>query len=128
MKIQCSRDDYLDFKVKIHNAVHAHHLLQQAHQLPRHPETLQKPQKETERLRILFIGDSISANIDINALENATQKWFVTAKAYSSVYDTVTNAAKKAARFPNSNFTDAIPAQLRKSKFHSLILQAGSVD
>ena len=61
-------------------------------------------------------------------MENATQKWFVTAKAYSSVYDTVTNAAKKAARFPNSNFTDAIPAQLRKSKFHSLILQAGSVD
>ena len=95
-------------------------------QAPRN--TPKAPKQETERSRILFIGDSISANIDINALENATQKGFVTAKAYSSVFDTVTNAAKKAARFPNSNFTDAIPAQLRKSKFHSLILQAGSVD
>ena len=52
----------------------------------------------------------------------------MTAKAYSAVHDIVSNVAKQAPKFPNSNFTDVIPAQLSKSKFHSLILQAGSVD
>ena len=62
------------------------------------------------------------------ALEAATEKKFVTAKAYSSVHDTVTNSAKQAARFPRANFTDVITNQLNKSSFHSLVLQAGSVD
>jgi hypothetical protein len=62
---------------------------------------------------ILYIGDSISANVDIGALEVATQSQFVTAKAYSSVHDTVSNVAKQAAKFPASNFTDVIPAQLK---------------
>lgn len=77
---------------------------------------------------ILYIGDSISANVDIGALEVATQSQFVTAKAYSSVHDTVSNVAKQAAKFPASNFTDVIPAQLKKGDYKCLILQAGSVD
>ena len=85
------------------------------------------PSKELDN-PILFIGDSISANINIDALESATQRTIIRAKAYSSIHDTVQNVAKQAARFPSSNFTDVIPAQLRKAKFHSLLLQAGSVD
>ena len=58
------------------------------------------PTREPEVEQILLIGDSISSNIDIKALEKATQSKFVTAKAYSSVTDSVANMAKKAARFP----------------------------
>ena len=77
---------------------------------------------------ILLIGDSISANVDIGALSNATQAKIITAKAYSSARDTESNRAKQAARFPDSNFTDVVPVELKKEKFQSLILQAGSVD
>jgi hypothetical protein len=77
---------------------------------------------------ILYIGDSISANVDISMLEAATQAKFVTAKAYSSTHDTVSNIAKQAAKFPASNFTDVVRTQIGKGKFKTLILQAGSVD
>ena len=82
----------------------------------------------SSKQQVLFIGDSISANIDIKVLEHATDKTFVTAKAYCSVHDTVSNGAKQPARFPHANFTDVIPAQLSKSNFHSVVLQAASVD
>ena len=49
-------------------------------------------------------------------------------KAYSSIKDTVSNICKVAAKFPNSNFTDVVPAELLKETFHSLVLQAPSVD
>ena len=78
--------------------------------------------------KTLFIGDSISGNVDISALEGATQSKFVTAKAYGSVYDDASNVAKQAARFPRSNFNDVVPAQLRKDDYKTLVLQAGSVD
>ena len=64
----------------------------------------------------------------MSVIEEATEKQFVTAKAYTSMKDTVSNDAKQAARFPESNFTDVIPAELRKDNYHSLVLQAGSVD
>ena len=83
----------------------------------------QKPAED-----ILYIGDSISANVDISMLESATQMKFVTAKAYSSVKDTVSNIAKQAAKFPDSNFTDVVQAKLKKGNFRTLLLQAGSVD
>ena len=84
--------------------------------------------KESSESQFLYIGDSISENINIKALEVATQSDFVTAKAYSSVEDTVSNKAKQAARYPASNFTDVVHKQLGKDKFKCLILQAGSVD
>ena len=66
--------------------------------------------------------------MDLKTLENATQSRFIAVKAYSAIYDTVENAAKQAARFPRANFTDVIPAELKKDKYHSLVLQSGSVD
>ena len=45
--------------------------------------------QEIEKSKILLIGDSISSNIDIDVLENATKRKFVTAKAYSAVHDIV---------------------------------------
>ena len=66
--------------------------------------------------------------MDFGALEVATQAEIVTAKADSSVYDTTKNVAKQPAKFPASNFKDVIPAELKKARYQSLILQAGSVD
>ena len=41
--------------------------------------------------KVLFIGDSISANIDIRLLAHATEVEFYRVKAYSSIKDTVSN-------------------------------------
>ena len=38
--------------------------------------------------KTLFIVDSISSNVSVDALENAKQSKFATAKAYSSIHDT----------------------------------------
>ena len=78
--------------------------------------------------KTLLIGDSISANVTVEALENATQSKFTTARAYSSIHDTEANTAKHAARFPLSNFADVVPAMLGKDDYQLLVLQAGSVD
>ena len=86
------------------------------------------PMKQHSTENILYIGDSISANVDISMLEAATKAKFVTAKAYSSTHDTVSNIAKQAAKFPASNFTDVVRTQTGKGNFKTLILQAGSVD
>ena len=64
----------------------------------------------------------------MNSLEEATQAQFVTAKAFSSVYDNVSTAAKQAAKFPNANFADVIKAKMEKENFKYVVLQAGSVD
>ena len=85
------------------------------------------PQTEASP-KILYIGDSISANVDFNTLEIATQAEIVAAKAYSSVHDTTKNVAKHPAKFPASNFNDVVPNELKKAEYQSLILQAGSVD
>ena len=76
----------------------------------------------------MYIGDSISSNVDFGALGVTTQSEFVKVKAYSSVFDKVSNVAKQAARFPAANFTDVVPAELNKGRFNTLVLQAGSVD
>ena len=81
-----------------------------------------------EQKQILYIGDSISANANFNALEAATEAEFVRVKAYSAVHDTVSNDAKRAAKFPASNFKDVIPNELKKKKYECLVVQAGSVD
>ena len=78
--------------------------------------------------QILFIGDSISANINIGLLAHNIKAEFIQVRAYSSVKDTVSNIWKQPAKFPNHNFTDVVPAELAKGTFHSLVLQAPSVD
>ena len=83
---------------------------------------------QQDRSKILFVGDSISQNINIKSIEKATGKEVVYKRAYSAVYDINENVAKKAAIFPASNFTDVVPDLLNKSDFHSLLLQSGSVD
>ena len=92
------------------------------------PKVTKSAHADAEAPKILYIGDSISANVDVGAIEVATQAKVIKAKAYSSIHDTVSNVAKQAAKFPDSNFTDVVPTELNKDKYQCLILQAGSVD
>ena len=86
------------------------------------------PPQQNESPKILYIGDSISANVDIANLEFATQAEFITAKAYSSTHETESNIAKQAPKFPDSNFLDVVRKNVNKGNFKSLVIQAGSVD
>ena len=61
-------------------------------------------------------------------LEDATRSKFKTSVAYSSIYDTESNVAKQAAKFPEANFTDVVRKELKNGSFKTLLLQAGSVD
>ena len=78
--------------------------------------------------KTLFVGDSISDVADFEALKEATETQIVHVKAYSAVYDTVSNEAKYPARFPHKNFTDVIKTALEKEVFENIIVQSGSVD
>ena len=61
--------------------------------------------------QILFIGDSISANIDIGLLAHNTKAEFIPVRAYSSVKDTVSNIWKQSAKL-NSNSSDVTSKDL----------------
>ena len=83
---------------------------------------------DKKKEKILFIGDSISKNVRIDTLEEATQSEIITVRAYSSVYDNEENSAKQAAKIPEANFHDVVQAELKKEEYKTLLLQSGSVD
>jgi hypothetical protein len=84
--------------------------------------------EETQDPGTLYIGDSISANIDIEVLQQGTGTQISAYKAYSSVYDSVSNNVKRAARLPNKNFTDVISAKQKRGNFSNMVVQSESVD
>ena len=84
--------------------------------------------KDASKPKTLYVGDSISGNVDIDTLEKATRTKFITAKAYSSTHGTVSNVAKHAPRFPQANFSSVVHEKLQTEEFDNLIIQAGSVD
>ena len=90
-------------------------------------ETSAKKPQIVEK-KTLFVGDSVSDVTDFHALEEATETKIVHVKAYSAVFDEISNDAKISARFPKRNFTDVIPAALEKEEFRNVIVQSGSVD
>ena len=93
------------------------------------PKQSTKPSSEHPPVpKILFVGDSISGHANINIIANATRSKIITAKAYSAVYDDVTNKAKEAAFFPQKNFMQVVPKEATKDNFAHLIVQSGSVD
>ena len=51
-----------------------------------------------------------------------------TCKAYASAYDNVGSEAKLASKFPDKNFKDIVPVEVKKEPIDYLLLQAGSVD
>ena len=85
-------------------------------------------QSQSSEPKILFVGDSISAHADLKVIADATKSTIVTAKAYSAVYDEVSNVAKEAAYYPKKKYLQVVPAEAVKDTFEHLIIQAGSVD
>ena len=77
------------------------------------PSPSQKRRHESRRSKTLYVGDSVSANVNFDALEKGMKTKIISAKAYSSIHDTVSNAAKSAARFPEQNFTTVIRENLQ---------------
>ena len=78
--------------------------------------------------KTLFVGDSVSNAVRIDALEKGIKTKVTRAKAYASIHDVVSNVAKKAAKIPEANFSKIIPEKLQNDAFENLIVQAGSVD
>ena len=83
---------------------------------------------KTKRNKVLFVGDSISSNVEVEVLESAMNAEIKTVKAYAAIFDNIGNVAKKAARFPAKNMTDVTQLELEKEAFDILLLQSGSVD
>ena len=81
-------------------------------------EVASNPNSQPETPSVLFIGDSISANIDLDLLARATKAEFCQAKAYSSVKATLSSVWKNAAKFPNSNFTKKYLLSCKKELFN----------
>ena len=64
--------------------------------------------------------DSIGHNVKIKELEKLTKTRISKRKAYGAVRD-----AKQ--KFPNSNFTDTVPIEMRENRPDILVLQRDSV-
>ena len=83
----------------------------------------------SKQKQLLIIGDSISSNIDIDVIEKAVKGKVRATKAYAATFDNVGTHSKAPARFPiKKNFTDVIPAEIKKEPVDYLNLQSGSVD
>ena len=91
-------------------------------------ETASGQPKPENRPKILFVGDSISNHADFKVLAEATKSEIVSAKAYSAVYDDVTNKVKDAAYYPRKNFLQVVPNEAIKDNFEHMVVQTGSVD
>ena len=69
----------------------------------------------------LLVGDSIAHHVDFGDLEKASQTKIRRKKAYGSV-------KASGQKFPEANFTEVVPRELRNEQVDLLILQASSVD
>ena len=95
---------------------------------PQRPQSQHRKYQCDQKQKTLYVGDSISTHARIDTLEKATNTRLVTAKAYSSVFETDHNIAKSATKFPETNFATVLPQKLQEDTFQNVIVQAGSVD
>ena len=91
--------------------------------LPKKDENIHHPPKET-----LLVADSIGHNIQLSKVEKAMNTKVKAVKAYGAIKDVTGSRFKLPQRYPQANFTDVIPNELKKDDFECLIIQAGSVD
>ena len=81
-----------------------------------------------QKPKILLVGDSITNHVNIDKIEEATDAVITKVKAYSAIYDDISNEAKDKAKFPSKNFLQVVPCEVRKENFEHLVVQAGSID
>ena len=88
----------------------------------------ERPLTKKKAQNVLFVGDSIAGNSHLPTIENAVDADVKLVKAYSSIFENTHTAAHSAPKFPHKNFEDVITNEMNKSKYDTLIIQAGSVD
>ena len=83
--------------------------------------TLDAPAQEvTQKKKILFIGDSLSRNLNTSVLKNVTDHDVRRVEAF------IIDRNDTKARFPEKNFSDIVPRELEKENYSTLILQGGT--
>ena len=95
---------------------------------PQQPQSQHRRNQCDQKQKTLYVGDSVSAHVRMEVLEKATNTKITAAKAYSSIYDTDSNVAKNATKFPEANFSAILPQKLQEDTYENVIVQAGSVD
>ena len=70
---------------------------------------------------MVWVGDSIAHHIDFDDIEKAVKTKIKKKKAYGSV-------KASGQKFPDSNFTEVVPRELRGQQSDILVMQASSVD
>ena len=96
--------------------------------VPPKPETQEETKNYQQKVKVLMVGDSITNHANMDVIEEATDTIITKVKAYSAIYDDVSNVAKDAAKFPNKNFLQVVPNEATKESFDHLVVQAGSID
>ena len=80
----------------------------------------QDHQKANKKKKILIIGDSLSRNLNVSVLKNVIDMDVKRAEAF------IIGQNDPRSRFPDQNFTDIVPKELKKEEFSTLILQGGT--
>ena len=70
--------------------------------------------------KILLVGDSQSRNLNLSVIKNITNMEVKRAEAFI-----ISNNDPKA-KYPEKNFTDIVPEELKKDNYSTLILQGGT--
>ena len=78
--------------------------------------TVEVPRKK----KILFIGDSLSRNLNVSVLKNVTDMEVRKAEAF------IVDKNDVKARYPEKNLMDVVPRELKNDAFSTLILQGGT--
>ena len=71
--------------------------------------------------KMLYVSDSVAANVDIPKLERESNSEITCLRAYGAAF-------KNDARYPRNNFTDTVTEAISKEQFDVILLSAPSVD
>ena len=73
-----------------------------------------------QKKKLLFVGDSLSRNLNISVIKNVTDMDVKRAEAFAVAKD------DPKARFPDKNFTEIVPKELEKDNYSVMVLQGGT--
>ena len=73
-----------------------------------------------KKKRVLMVGDSLSRNLNISVLQNVTNMEVKRTEAF------IVDKNDPKARYPEKNFMEIVPEELKKDRYSTLILQGGT--
>ena len=76
--------------------------------------------QRSQKNKLLFVGDSLSRNLNISVIKNVTDMNVKRAEAFVIAKD------DPKASFPAKNFTDIVPKELSQDCYSTLVLQGGT--